>query len=46
MDAKAAEIISETVLKQLADTNWKERLAGIEALSDVSTCMCDWQTAV
>lgn len=45
VDAKAAEIISETVLKQLADTNWKERLAGIEALSDVSTCMCDWQTA-
>ena len=35
VDAKAAEIISETVLKQLADSNWKERLAGIEALTEV-----------
>ena len=35
VDAKAAEIISEAVLKQLADSNWKERLAGIEALTEV-----------
>ena len=35
MDAKAAEIISEAVLKQLADSNWKERLAGIETLTEV-----------
>lgn len=35
MDAKAVEIISEAVLKQLADSNWKERLAGIEALTEV-----------
>lgn len=34
VDAKAAELISEAVLKQLADSNWKERLAGIEALSE------------
>ncbi|XP_015769974.1 PREDICTED: cytoskeleton-associated protein 5-like [Acropora digitifera] len=34
VDAKAAEIISEAVLKQLADSNWKERLAGIEALTE------------
>jgi len=35
VDAKAAEIISEAVLKQLADSNWKERLSGIEALTEV-----------
>ena len=35
VDAKATEIISEAVLKQLADSNWKERLAGIEALTEV-----------
>lgn len=35
VDAKAAELISEAVLNQLVHANWKERLAGIEALTEV-----------
>ena len=35
VDAKAAEMISEAVLNQLVHANWKERLAGIEALAEV-----------
>ncbi|KAJ7391009.1 hypothetical protein OS493_021029 [Desmophyllum pertusum] len=35
VDAKAAELISEAVLNQLVHANWKERLAGIEALTEL-----------
>ena len=35
VDAKAAEMISEAILNQLVHANWKERLAGIEALAEV-----------
>ncbi|XP_078348745.1 cytoskeleton-associated protein 5-like isoform X2 [Oculina patagonica] len=35
VDAKAAEMISEAVLNQLVHANWKERLAGIEALTEL-----------
>ena len=35
VDAKAAEMISEAILNQLVHANWKERLAGIEALTEV-----------
>ena len=35
VDAKAADMISEAVLNQLVHANWKERLAGIEALAEV-----------
>ena len=40
VDAKAAELISEAVLNQLVHANWKERLAGIEALTEVWFFIC------
>ena len=35
VDAKAEEIIPANIREQLASTNWKERLAGTEALTQV-----------
>ena len=40
VDAKAAEMISEAVLSQLVHANWKERLAGLEALTEVMFAHC------
>lgn len=33
--AKAAEAIGESVVAQFASTQWKERLAGVEELSNI-----------
>lgn len=35
VDAKAEELIPADVLQQIGSTNWKERLAGSEALTQV-----------
>lgn len=35
VDAKAEELIPANIRQQLASTNWKERLAGTEALTQV-----------
>jgi len=40
VDAKAAEMISEAILNQLVHANWKERLAGIEAVTEVMFAYC------
>lgn len=35
VDAKAEELIPANIREQLASSNWKERLAGTEALTQV-----------
>ena len=35
VDAQAEELIPANIREQLASTNWKERLAGTEALTQV-----------